>query len=90
VGDLSWVDASYDSIRGTFAVRWERHGDRLLTKISVPANCTADVFVPSRDGEVGEGGAPAAGRPGVSFRGRRGDRSDYGVGSGSYSFESRW
>jgi hypothetical protein len=90
VGDLSWVDASFDSIRGPVSARWERAGDRFDLKIALPANTMGTVFVPSSDGAVMEGGQPAAKRPGVTFVAREGDRSIYAVESGAYSFESRW
>jgi len=77
-------------VRGPVSVRWERRGGRLRLDVTVPANATAQVLVPSTDGEVTEGGSPAASLPGVAFTGRQGDRSVYAIGSGSYSFESRW
>jgi hypothetical protein len=90
VGDLAWVEAGYNSIRGPVSVRWERHGDRFLLNVVVPANATATVYVPSIDGAVSEGGSRAEGRPGVRFVSRQQDRSEYLIESGSYAFESRW
>jgi hypothetical protein len=91
VGDLAWVEASYESIHGPIAVRWERDGDRFLLATSIPANTTATVSVPARDGAVVlEGGAPAERRPGVTWLRRDGDRMVYGVAAGSYRFESQW
>jgi alpha-L-rhamnosidase len=91
VGDLTWVEASYASIRGPIAVRWERAGDHFLLTAIIPANTTATVFVPARDGDaVLEGGAPAERRPGVTVLRREGDRMVYAIESGAYSFESRW
>jgi len=91
VAGLAWVEASYDSRRGPIVVRWEHEGGRFVLKATIPANTTATVQLPSREGEaVTEGGAPAAGRPGVAFLRREGDRMVYSIESGSYSFESRW
>jgi alpha-L-rhamnosidase len=90
VGDLSWVEASYASVRGTVSVRWEHRGGRFMLKVTVPPNTTATVFMPSGDGDVAEGGGGALGRPGVAFVGRHGDRSEYSIASGSYSFNSAW
>jgi alpha-L-rhamnosidase len=91
VGDLTWVEASYDSIRGPIAVRWDHREGRLALKVTIPANTTATVFVPAREsGTVREGGAPAAQRPGVKFLRREGDRDVLAVESGTYAFEAAW
>jgi hypothetical protein len=91
VGDLAWVKASYDSIRGQIVSNWKREGSRLVFKVTIPANTTATVFVPaSPPSQVTEGGTPAERSDGVKFLRREGDRSVYGVGSGQYTFESMW
>jgi len=87
VGDLTWVEASYDSVRGPIAVRWERAGGRFALRVAIPADTTATVFLPTRDAAaVTEGGAPAASRPGVTFLRREGDRAVFAVESGTYEF----
>jgi alpha-L-rhamnosidase len=91
VGGLAWAEASYDSLRGRISSRWERQGDRLTLTVSIPANATATVRVPSRSGSaVTEGGAAADSRPGVAFVARDGETAVYRVESGRYVFESRW
>ena len=57
IGDLTWTEAGYDSIRGPVKVRWERDGQRLRLHVSIPANTTATVFVPARAGSKVEEGA---------------------------------
>jgi alpha-L-rhamnosidase len=91
VSGLGWVDASYDSIRGPVAVRWEQSRGTLTLRVSIPANTTAQVFVPSHDAaKVRENGQPAAKSPGVTFVRIDGDRAIYRVESGSYTFTSPW
>jgi hypothetical protein len=91
VGDLTWVEASYDSIHGPIAVRWEREAERFTLRASVPPNTTATIFLPAREGAaVQEGGADAAGRPGIRSLRREGDHAVYAVGSGHYVFTSLW
>ena len=48
VGDLNWVDASYDSIRGVIGSRWEldREKNQFHWLIQIPVNSTASVSVP--------------------------------------------
>jgi hypothetical protein len=48
VGDLAWTEASYNSVHGTIAVRWERGAGGMFTlKTTIPPNTTATVHVPS-------------------------------------------
>jgi len=91
VGDLTWVEAGYDSIRGPIAVRWDRGDGRFALKVTIPANTTATVFVPVREsGSVREGGGPATQNPGVKFLRREADRDVFAVESGRYVFASTW
>jgi len=91
VGDLVWLEASYASIRGPIAVRWERRGERFALVVEIPANTTATVFVPTRESAtVAEGGAPAERRAGVALLRRDGDRAVFAIESGRYEFQSTW
>jgi len=91
VGDLNWAEASYASVRGPITARWERAGGSFTLAVTVPADSTATVYVPSRpDTAVQEGGAAAEGRPGVTFLRREQDRAVYAIASGSYRFSSLW
>jgi hypothetical protein len=49
VGDLTWVEASYQSVHGPIAVRWDRVDGKFKLKITIPANTRASVYLPSRD-----------------------------------------
>ncbi|HTS17928.1 MAG TPA: family 78 glycoside hydrolase catalytic domain [Verrucomicrobiae bacterium] len=91
VGDLTWVEASYESVHGPIWVRWERHDDRFVLSARIPANTTATVFLPSRRGaEVLESGTPASRQHGVTCIRQDGERAVYAIESGSYRFESRF
>jgi alpha-L-rhamnosidase len=48
-GELTWVRASYDSVRGTIRSDWRLEDDRLLLEIEVPPNTTAEVCPPVGD-----------------------------------------
>jgi alpha-L-rhamnosidase len=48
VGDLTWAEGSYKSIHGPVAVRWDRLEGKFTLKVTIPANTTATVYVPSR------------------------------------------
>lgn len=51
VEGLDWAEATHYSVRGPIHVRWERAGDGLLLRVSIPANTTATVKPPVQEGE---------------------------------------
>lgn len=57
VGDLTFVEASYNTLYGKVSVDWKRESDMFTLNISVPANCTAKVYLPQETSynEVGSG-----------------------------------
>ena len=60
------------------------------TKITVPANTTATVYIPAAHADsVKEGGEPAAKAEGVGLVGMEADHAVFQVGSGSYHFVSQ-
>jgi alpha-L-rhamnosidase len=90
VGDLTWAEATYRSVRGPISVRWERDGDGFRLQVEVPANTRATVYLPaSEDGDVTESGVDVGEAPHVKFLRREGDRNVYAVESGSYDFHSQ-
>jgi alpha-L-rhamnosidase len=46
IEELTWVEATYESVHGPIAVRWDRKEGKFVLKVSIPANTTATVFVP--------------------------------------------
>lgn len=89
VGDLTWVKAAYDSIRGPIVSNWSRQGGRLTMDITIPPNTTATVYVPAENEmSVTESGRPAAKVPGIKFLGLGRGAAAYAVGSGTYKFSS--
>jgi alpha-L-rhamnosidase len=87
VGDLAWAKCSYPSVHGTIESNWRREGEKLRLEVSIPANTTATVYVPTtQPGAVTESGRPAARAAGVKFLRAEKDAAVYEVGSGSYDF----
>jgi len=70
----------YESVYGKIATDWTASAGSFKLKIQIPANTSADVYLPS--GKVTEAGKPVTGR-------REGDSTIVQVGSGSYAFEVR-
>ena len=46
-GDLLWASGSYQSIRGEIKSEWRISGNEFMLKVSIPANTTATVYIPS-------------------------------------------
>lgn len=89
VGDLTWVQARYDSIRGPIAVRWDRREGNFLLRATLPPNTAGTVYLPVRsEALVLESGRPADSSPGVRFLGREDDCNVYAIESGTYRFEA--
>ncbi len=89
-GDLAYVEAAYDSIRGTIKSSWCIEADGTFTlKTTVPANCTAAIYVPAAEpGTVTESGVKADQADNVSFLRMESGYAVFSIGSGSYIFVS--
>jgi hypothetical protein len=83
VGDVSWVKASYESIRGEIEVKWERKASQFKLEAEIPANTTAEIFVPAKSVDSVKKNAAA------KFLRMENDRAVFGVGSGEWKFVSR-
>ncbi len=87
VSGVDWAEAQYHSVRGEIAVRWDRTPGMCQLSVDIPANTSAEIFVPCPDqSSVREGDKPAASVPGIRFLGLKNGCSVYQVGSGSYLF----
>jgi alpha-L-rhamnosidase len=82
-GTITHASAAMETRHGKLACAWKIEGDRFVADITVPPNTTADVTLPVR-GEIQEGDAPAAGRPGV----HKVDGKHLTLGSGTYHFSA--
>jgi hypothetical protein len=90
VPGLEWVEARYESIRGPIEVRWDRSETRFLLRVSVPANTTAEVHLPSVTGAViTENGSPLESSRGVAEVTVDASVTVVEIGSGDYVFEVR-
>ena len=90
LGDLQWVKASYQSVRGPVTCEWKKADGKLEIQVAVPVGATATVWVPATDAAgVTEGGKPAAEAEGVEFLRMERGAAVFAVGAGSYGFVSR-
>jgi len=89
VMELDWAKGEYRSIRGPIRSAWERKKGSFRWKITVPANSSARVFVPTSNSDsVTESGVPASESPQVTFVERTDRFAVYDVPSGEYTFRS--
>jgi alpha-L-rhamnosidase len=89
-GDLNWVKASYDSVRGQIVSEWRRAPRKFSLRVRVPVGVTATVVLPSVEGTpVTEGGTAVERVPGVRPLMRGNGAAVMSVGAGDYEFASR-
>jgi alpha-L-rhamnosidase len=87
---LDWVKARYRSIHGPTASEWKTEGDRLALNVTVPANTTATVYLPTADAaSVREGDLPAARAEGVQSVRAEPGVAVYRIGAGTYAFSTK-
>ena len=87
VGDLHWVKTHFDSPYGRIVSEWQRTGGKLKLKITVPANTTATIHVPtSSPASVKESGNALENAGGVTVQARNAKEVICEIGSGDYQF----
>lgn len=86
---IDWVQAVYVHPRGQIASAWCKRGDRFEWNVTIPANTTATIYVPTKSHEtVTEDGHPIAQSPEVKFLRVEEAHAVYEAGSGTYRFGS--
>lgn len=80
VGDLRYAETSRLLPNGTAKVHWKKTDDRFTMSVQVPANTTAEVWVPTNAGSL-----PATPTR-ATFKRTEGGYAVYRVGAGSFRF----
>lgn len=84
---LNHVQASYNSKYGTIKSHWIKENGKLSWNITVPANSTAEVHLPSANANaIQESNKPLAGRGGFLIKESAKGRTVVEIGSGEYNF----
>jgi hypothetical protein len=83
VGDVTWTKASFNSIRGKIVSDWKRVVEKFTLKVSIPANVTATVYLPSNPGTHVQVSSPTA-----RLLRYENDRAVFEIGSGECEFKS--
>jgi len=86
--DLDWVKARIHTLYGEIGSAWEKQGNKLLFRVSVPPNTSATLHLPvtSQKARIRENGKPVSQAEGVKITGFSEKEAVLELGSGSYSF----
>jgi len=88
---VDWAKASYESVRGRIVSQWEKKAGVLHLTVTIPANTSATLYLPtSNAASVQEGGAPASRAKGVKLLQEERGCAVFSLGSGTYRFESKF
>jgi hypothetical protein len=102
VGNITWVNSSYDSVRGTIISDWQLTNNTATINVSIPIGSTGSIYLPllgnlttnlmvqESGTNIWQNGAVTGSSPGVTFSQVQGSGSQtyqvWTVGSGSYQF----
>jgi alpha-L-rhamnosidase len=90
VGDLTWVKAGYDSVRGRIVSDWRRENGQFKLHVRIPVGVRATVSLPAADRQqITESGKAVDRATGVRFQSREKGKVALGIGSGDYTFVVR-
>jgi alpha-L-rhamnosidase len=88
-GDLTFVKGSYLSVRGRITSDWKIKGHRFSLHVEIPANTTAEVWLPASDSShITEGDKPVKDIRDITLQRMEKGYAVFHVGSGEYRFES--
>lgn len=89
VGNITYVNASFDSLRGKIVSDWKRDGKKFVLNVSLPANTTGTIYVPTKSADsVTESGKAINKSKDVTYLRTENGCAVYAVGSGNYQFQS--
>ncbi len=89
LGDLTTVDASFNSIYGKIHSAWKLENGKFSWSVTIPANTTATIYVPTLNKEdVLEGNKLASKGDGIRFLKWEDNLAVFEIKSGMYSFTS--
>jgi alpha-L-rhamnosidase len=87
VGDITWAEATCQTIHGEISSSWNISGTNLTMKVRIPANCTATVEIPFSDPDrITESGIPLRSSESASNVEAKDGRTSCEILSGDYIF----
>lgn len=89
--DLKHAAGEYKSVKGTIKSSWKKQNDLLEMNITIPANSVATVYIPTKDlKSITENKAKITGNKNCRFLRMENNAAVFEVGSGNYSFRSKF
>ncbi len=86
-GKMMWAAGHYESMYGQIRSSWTVENGILTVRVTVPANTSATLFLPSNPEQtIKESGLPAKSAEGVTFIGFENQKAVYELLSGEYEF----
>ncbi len=87
--DLTFVRASYNSIRGPIASHWQRQDNTFHWRITLPPGSSATIYLPTTDvASITESGQRLDQADHLRLLKMEGDRAIMEIESGVYQFDS--
>ena len=88
VAGLTFATGSYHSIRGPITCHWENGNQLFRLEVGIPANTTAEIWVPAKDATwITEGKRPVQQVKEIRYLRSENGFVIFETGSGTYSFE---
>ena len=89
--DLQFASGEYKSVKGLVKSGWKKNNGSLELNITVPPNSVATVYIPTKDaGSITEKKIKIKSNRSFTFLRMEEGAAVYEVGSGDYSFTSKW
>ncbi|MDQ3276823.1 MAG: family 78 glycoside hydrolase catalytic domain, partial [Bacteroidota bacterium] len=86
VEDLQWAKGTYHSIRGPIGSHWKKEGRAFQLEVSIPANTTAEVWLPANEKDRITESGKSLGEQGLHISRYRAGYAVVPVPSGTYTF----
>lgn len=84
---LSYSKATFESSYGTIVSGWERIGNKMVIRVTIPANTTATIKLPAGTSKILENGRSISENPLFAESRTEGNIVLFDIGSGNYTFE---
>jgi alpha-L-rhamnosidase len=91
VGDITWADATYNSIHGEISTSWKRDENVFRLKVKIPVSCKAIVTVPQADpGMITENDIPITESGNLKIISSSDGKTMCRISSGEYIFKVKY
>ncbi|MCI8497711.1 MAG: family 78 glycoside hydrolase catalytic domain, partial [Clostridiales bacterium] len=88
-GTLTYAKGHYDSVYGRISSGWTLNGKDFTYDVTIPANTTATLYLPTETTDVFESGKALAEAEGIQVIGEKNGKLVMELGSGTYSFSTK-